>query len=196
MDKKLVIASSNQGKIKEFKEILEPFGYEVIGLEDLDVHIEIEETGTTFAENAIIKAQTVTDTLHIPAIADDSGIEIDAMNKEPGIHSARWMGYDTSYDIKNQAIIDFLEDKKDRTCRYVCAIALTRPDEEPIVFEDTVEGTVAFEPKGKNGFGYDPIVFYPPYNKTMAEMDADEKNEISHRGKATKKLERWLREEG
>lgn len=191
-DKVIVVASGNQGKIKEFKEMLEPEGYTVKSLSDFPDMPEVEETGTTFYDNAIIKAQTVTDRYGITAISDDSGLEIDALDKKPGVMSARWLGHDTSYDVKNQKVLDLLKDKKDRTCRYVCAIAITRVNEEPVVFEDTVECEVALEAKGSNGFGYDPIIYYAPLGKTMAEMSKEEKNSISHRGKAVRKLEAWL----
>lgn len=191
-DKVIVVASGNQGKIKEFKEMLEPEGYTVKSLSDFPDMPEVEETGTTFHDNAIIKAQAVTDRYGITAISDDSGLEIDALDTKPGVMSARWLGHDTSYDVKNQKVLDLLKDKKDRTCRYVCAIAITRVNEEPVVFEDTVECEVALEAKGSNGFGYDPIIYYAPSGKTMAEMSKEEKNSISHRGKAVRKLEAWL----
>ena len=191
-DKVIVVASGNQGKIREFKEMLEPEGYTVKSLSDFPDMPEVEETGTTFHDNAIIKAQAVTDRYGITAISDDSGLEIDALDKKPGVMSARWLGHDTSYDVKNQKVLDLLKDKKDRTCRYVCAIAITRVNEEPVVFEDTVECEVALEAKGSNGFGYDPIIYYAPSGKTMAEMSKEEKNSISHRGKAVRKLEAWL----
>ena len=191
-DKVIVVASGNQGKIKEFKEMIEPEGYTVKSLSDFPDMPEVEETGTTFHDNAIIKAQAVTDRYGITAISDDSGLEIDALDKKPGVMSARWLGHDTSYDVKNQKVLDLLKDKKDRTCRYVCAIAITRVNEEPVVFEDTVECEVALEAKGSNGFGYDPIIYYAPAGKTMAEMSKEEKNSISHRGKAVRKLEAWL----
>lgn len=191
-DKVIVVASGNQGKIKEFKEMLEPKGYTVKSLSDFPDMPEVEETGTTFHDNAIIKAQAVTDRYGITAISDDSGLEIDALDKKPGVMSARWLGHDTSYDVKNQKVLDLLKDKKNRTCRYVCAIAITRVNEEPVVFEDTVECEVALEAKGSNGFGYDPIIYYAPSGKTMAEMSKEEKNSISHRGKAVRKLEAWL----
>lgn len=191
-DKVIVVASGNQGKIKEFREMLEPEGYTVKSLSDFPDMPEVEETGTTFHDNAIIKAQAVTDRYSITAISDDSGLEIDALDKKPGVMSARWLGHDTSYDVKNQKVLDLLKDKTDRTCRYVCAIAITRVNEEPVVFEDSVECEVALEAKGSNGFGYDPIIYYAPLAKTMAEMSKDEKNSISHRGKAVRKLEAWL----
>lgn len=191
-DKVIVVASGNQGKIKEFKEMLEPEGYTVKSLSDFPDMPEVEETGTTFHDNAIIKAQAVTDRYGITAISDDSGLEIDALDKKPGVMSARWLGHDTSYDVKNQKVLDLLKGKKNRTCRYVCAIAITRVNEEPVVFEDSVECEVALEAKGSNGFGYDPIIYYAPSGKTMAEMSKEEKNSISHRGKAVRKLEAWL----
>ena len=191
-EKVIVVASGNQGKIKEFKEMLEPLGYTVKSLKELPPMEEAEENGTTFHDNAIIKAQAVTDAFNMMAVSDDSGLEIDALDKKPGVYSARWLGHDTPYDIKNQKVLELLKDTDNRTCRYVCAIAVTRPNEEPVVFEDTVECEIAREPKGNNGFGYDPIVYYPPFHKTMAELTKDEKNSISHRGKAVRKFEKWL----
>lgn len=190
--KTIVVASTNEGKIREFRQMLEPRGYTVKSLADLCDMPEIEENGTTFAENAVIKAEAVTSRYGIMAVSDDSGLEIDAFNKEPGVHSARWLGHDTPYSEKNRIILEKMKGIENRTCRYVCAIAITRPDEEPVVFEDTVECTIAYEPSGENGFGYDPIIFYPPYGKTMADMDKDEKNGISHRGKAVRAMEEWL----
>ena len=196
MDKVIVVASKNAGKIKEFKEMLEPKGYEVKSLADYPDIGEIDETGTTFSANAIIKAQAITDKYHIMAISDDSGLEIDAFDKQPGVQSARWLGHDTPYSYKNQVVLDRMKDETNRSCRYVCAIGVTRPNREPVVFEDTVECVIAKEPAGTNGFGYDPIVFYGPYGKTMAEMTNEEKNSISHRGKAVVRLEAWMEHEG
>lgn len=195
MEKVIVVASKNKGKIKEFKELLNPKGYEVRSLDDFPDMPEIDETGTTFEENAVIKAQAVTDRYHIMAVSDDSGLEIDAFNKEPGIHSARWLGHDTDYKEKNRIVLERMGDRKDRTCRYACAIAITRPDHEPVVFFDTVECEIAWEPSGSNGFGYDPIIWYAPFKKTMADMTNDEKNSISHRGKAVRKMEEWMEHE-
>lgn len=188
----IVVASGNQGKIKEFREMLEPEGYTVLSLADFPDMPEIEENGTTFHDNAIIKAQAVTNRYGIMAISDDSGLEIDALDKKPGVMSARWLGHDTPYDIKNAKVLELMQGKENRSCRYVCAIAITQKDEEPVVFEDCVECEIAKEAKGNNGFGYDPIIYYPPFKKTMAEMSKEEKNSISHRGKAVRKLEVWL----
>ena len=192
--KEIVVASTNKGKIREFKEMLEPMGYTVKSLADFPDMPEIEENGTTFEENAVIKAQSVTDRYGIEAISDDSGLSIDAFGGEPGIHSARYLGHDTSYDYKNRVILERMEKESNRNCHYTCAIAVTRPNEEPVVFCDIVECEIAKEPKGENGFGYDPIVYYAPLQKTMAEMAKDEKNAISHRGKAIRRFEAWMDE--
>ena len=192
--KKIVIASQNKGKIREFKEMLEPKGYEVLSLLDMPLDFDIEETGTTFEENAIIKAKTVSDYYQIDAIADDSGIEIEAFDNGPGIYSSRWLGEDTPYSEKNQIVLDKLKDEENRKCRYVCCIAVVELNKEPIIFKGTVDCTIAYEPKGENGFGYDPIVYYEEFHKTMAEMSDEEKNSISHRGKAVRQLEEWLDE--
>lgn len=192
--KKIAVASTNEGKIREFRQMLEPEGYTVLTLHDFPDLGEIDETGKTFSENAVIKAKALTDRYGIMAISDDSGLEIDAFDRKPGVMSARWLGHDTPYTEKNRIILEKMKDVTDRTCRYVCAIAITRPDMEPVVFEDTAECTIAYEPKGENGFGYDPIMYFPPLHKTMAEMTKDEKNSISHRGKAIEKLKVWLYE--
>ena len=192
--KEIVVASTNKGKIREFKEMLEPMGYTVKSLADFPDMPEIEENGTTFEENAVIKAQSVTDRYGIEAISDDSGLSIDAFGGEPGIHSARYLGHDTSYDYKNRVILERREKESNRNCHYTCAIAVTRPNEEPVVFCDIVDCEIAKEPKGENGFGYDPIVYYAPLQKTMAEMTKDEKNAISHRGKAIRRFEAWMDE--
>ena len=192
--KEIVVASTNKGKIREFKEMLEPMGYTVKSLADFPDMPEIEENGTTFEENAVIKAQSVTDRYGIEAISDDSGLSIDAFGGEPGIHSARYLGHDTSYDYKNRVILERMEKETNRNCHYTCAIAVTRPNEEPVVFCDIVDCEIAKEPKGENGFGYDPIVYYAPLQKTMAEMTKDEKNAISHRGKAIRRFEAWMDE--
>ena len=192
--KEIVVASTNKGKIREFKEMLEPMGYTVKSLADFPDMPEIEENGTTFEENAVIKAQSVTDRYGIEAISDDSGLSIDAFGGEPGIHSARYLGHDTSYDYKNRVILERMEQESNRNCHYTCAIAVTRPNEEPVVFCDIVECEIAKESKGENGFGYDPIVYYAPLQKTMAEMTKDEKNAISHRGKAIRRFEAWMDE--
>ena len=186
--KEIVVASTNEGKIREIKAMLDQIGIEVKSLKDVfDQEIDIEENGKTFQENALIKAKYVADDLHKIVLADDSGIEIDAFGKLPGIYSARFLGKDTPYPIINQAIIDAIEGKE-RTCRFVCALALCIPDQEPILIQETFEGEIHDHIAGVNGFGYDPIFYFPPCQKTSAEMTLEEKNKYSHRAKALKKL--------
>ena len=192
--KEIIVASTNAGKIREIKAMLDEIGIEVKSIKDVcEEAIDIEENGTTFKENALIKAQTLCNMINKPTLADDSGLEVDAMDKAPGIYSARFMGYDTSYDIKNQAIIDAVEGK-DRTARFVCAMALCIPNEEPILIEETFEGQIHTHIEGENGFGYDPIFFVPELNKTSASLTLEEKNQYSHRAKALKKLYQILKE--
>lgn len=192
--KEIVVASTNEGKIKEIKAMLDEIGIEVKSIKDVfNEEIEIEETGKTFQENALIKAQTICDMIHLPTLADDSGLEVDAMNGEPGIYSARFMGHDTSYDIKNQYIIDAVKGKE-RGARFVCAMALCIPDEEPILIEEYFNGEINDCIEGENGFGYDPIFYVPELHKTSASLTLEEKNQYSHRAKALKKLFQILKE--
>lgn len=192
--KEIVVASTNEGKIKEIKAMLNEIGIEVKSIKDVfNEEIEIEETGNTFQENALIKAQTICDMIHLPTLADDSGLEVDAMNGEPGIYSARFMGHDTSYDIKNQYIIDAVKGKE-RGARFVCAMALCIPDEEPILIEEYFNGEINDCIEGENGFGYDPIFYVPELHKTSASLTLEEKNQYSHRAKALKKLYQILKE--
>ena len=192
--KEIIVASTNAGKIREIKAMLDEIGIEVKSIKDVcEGDVDIEENGTTFKENALIKAQTLCNMINKPTLADDSGLEVDAMDKAPGIYSARFMGYDTSYDIKNQAIIDAVEGK-DRTARFVCAMALCVPGEDPILIEETFEGQIHTHIEGENGFGYDPIFFVPELNKTSASLTLEEKNQYSHRAKALKKLYQILKE--
>lgn len=192
--KELIVASTNQGKIKEIAAMLKDIDIKVLSMKDvLDQEIEIEENGTTFQENALIKAKTIANIVNLPVLADDSGLEVDALDKQPGIYSARFLGHDTSYEVKNQYIIDALKDK-DRTARFVCAMALVIPGQEPILIEETMEGLINDKIEGANGFGYDPIFYFPPCSMTSAMMSMEEKNKHSHRGKALKKLYTILKE--
>lgn len=192
--KEIIVASTNEGKIKEIKAMLDEIGIEVKSIKDVfDEEIEIEETGKTFQENALIKAQTICDMIHLPTLADDSGLEVDAMNGEPGIYSARFMGHDTSYDIKNQYIIDAVKGKE-RGARFVCAMALCIPNEQPILIEEYFNGEINDCIEGENGFGYDPIFYVPELHKTSASLTLEEKNQYSHRAKALKKLYQILKE--
>ena len=192
--KEIIVASTNQGKIKEIKAMLKDIDIEVLSMKDvLEQELEIEETGTTFKENALIKAQTIANIVNKPVLADDSGLEVDALDKQPGIYSARFLGADTSYNIKNQYIIDALKDKE-RTALFVCAMALVIPGQEPILIEETMEGLINDKIEGANGFGYDPIFYFPPCQMTSAMMSMEEKNKYSHRAKALKKLYTILKE--
>ncbi len=192
--KELIVASTNQGKLKEIRAMLKDINIEVLSMKDvLNEEIDIEETGTTFKENALIKASTIAKIVNKPVLADDSGLEVDALDKQPGVYSARFLGHDTSYDIKNQYIIDALKDK-DRTSCFVCAMALVIPGQEPIIIEETMEGLINDKIEGENGFGYDPIFYFPPCKMTSAMMSMEEKNKHSHRAKALKKLYAILKE--
>lgn len=188
--KKIVFASNNDGKIKEIKEILKDFDAEILTMKEAGADIEIEENGTTFEENALIKARAVMQITGEITMADDSGLEIDYLNGEPGVYSARYMGHDTSYDIKNNAIIERMKNVSgnNRSARFVCAIAAVFPDGKEFVEKGTMEGVIGEKPMGENGFGYDPILFLPQYNKSSAQLTSEEKNRISHRGEAINKM--------
>ena len=191
--KSIILASNNKDKVKEVKEILK--GYDIISMKEAGIDVDIEENGTTFEENAIIKAMQVAKTLGIPALADDSGLEIDALNKEPGIYSARYLGEDTPYSIKNANLIQRLEGvpEEKRTARFVCAIAAVLPDGRELTTRATIEGRIGYEEKGTNGFGYDPIFYVPEFGKSTAELTEEEKNQVSHRGKALELMKEELK---
>lgn len=192
----MIFATGNMGKLKEIKDILGDIGEEIISMKEAGIDIDIEENGTTFEENAIIKAKAIMEITGQIVLADDSGLEVDALNKEPGIYSARYMGVDTSYDIKNRNIIERLEgvEGDDRSARFVCAIAAAFPNGEVIVTRGTIEGIIAKEPAGTNGFGFDPIVYVPEYGMTTGQMEPEQKNQISHRGKALMEMKKILKE--
>ena len=183
--KDIMIATSNKGKVREYKSLLEPLGYAVHDLSELDP-IEIDENGSTFQENALIKAKSIKDKCNMTVIADDSGLEIDALNKEPGIHSARYLeGHD--YNYKNKVLLERMKGKTDRSARFVCAIALCDETGDHL-FTGVMEGKINDQAAGDNGFGYDPIFFLPELNKTTSELSPDEKNRLSHRSIA---LQKW-----
>lgn len=196
MEQKIVFATGNEGKMREVRLILQDLGFPVLSMKDAGVSLDIEENGTTFAENAMIKARAVWEKTGGIVLADDSGLVVDYLGGEPGVYSARYLGEDTSYEIKNQAIIDRLADAKEeeRTARFVSAIAAVLPDGSELVTEGTVEGLIAHEPAGNGGFGYDPIFYLPEYGVTSAEIPIEKKNEISHRGKALEAMKIKLRE--
>lgn len=192
--KKLIFATGNEGKMKEIRMILGDLDYEILSMKEAGIDVDIVEDGKTFEENAIIKATEISKIAGCVVLADDSGLEVDAMDKMPGIYSARYLGEDTPYSIKNQTIIDNLAGLPDeeRTARFVCAIAAAFPDGRVVTKRGTIEGIIGYEERGENGFGYDPIFFVPEYGKTTAELSPEEKNAISHRGKALEMIKEVL----
>lgn len=188
--KKIIFATSNEGKMKEIREILSGLDIELLSLKDAGLNPDIVENGETFEANAIIKAKTVMELTGEIVLADDSGLEVDYMDKAPGVYSARFMGEDTSYDIKNQYIIDQLAkaSEEERSARFVCVIACAFPTGEVVTRRATIEGYIAKEICGEHGFGYDPIFYVPEYQCTTAQMKPEQKNEISHRGKALRAI--------
>mgnify|MGYP002616370607 CR=1 FL=1 len=196
--KKIIFATGNQDKMREIHEILADMDVEVVSMKEAGIHADIVEDGSTFEENAVIKAKTICELTGEITLADDSGLEIDYLNKEPGIYSARYMGEDTSYTIKNQNLLDRLNGvpKEQRTARFVCAIAAVLPDKETLVTRETIEGYIGFEPQGENGFGYDPIFYVDEYNCSTASLPPDKKNEMSHRGKALRAMKEALMGKG
>ncbi len=190
--KRILFATGNEEKMKEIRAILSDLGLPVLSMKEAGIKADIVEDGKTFQENADIKACTVRRYAQAGdvVLADDSGLEIDYLNGEPGIYSARYMGEDTSYDIKNQHLLDLLEGvpEPERTARFVCAISAALPDGTVLRSRGTIEGIIGYEISGENGFGYDPIFYVPEYGCTTAEMDPDQKNELSHRGKALREM--------
>ena len=184
--KRIIFATSNEGKMKEIRLIMADSGYEVVSLKEAGISADIEENGTTFEENAVIKASAIAKLTGELAMADDSGLEVDYMDKAPGIYSARFLGEDTSYDIKNNYILDKLKDVpvEQRSARFVCAIALADAEGNAVTKRATIEGYIGYEERGNGGFGYDPIFMVPEYGCSTAELSAEAKNAISHRGKA------------
>lgn len=199
----IIFATGNKNKMIEIRMILEDLGCKILSQKEAGIQADVVEDGKTFEENALIKATTIADIArempeykNAVVLADDSGLEIDALNKEPGIYSARYMGEDTSYDIKNQALIDRLEGVPDekRTARFVCAIAAALPDGSTEVVRGTMEGRIGYEITGENGFGYDPIFYLPQFGCSSAELEPEKKNELSHRGEGLRKMRKVLEE--
>ena len=192
---KLIFATGNEGKMKEIRMILGDLDYEILSMKEAGITADIVEDGKTFEENAMIKAKAISKLANCLVLADDSGLEVDYMDKQPGIYSARWMGEDTSYDIKNKKIIENLEGvpEEKRTARFVCAVAAAFPDGRVITKRGTIEGIIGYEQRGENGFGYDPIFFLPEYGMTTAELPVEEKNKISHRGRALEQIKEELK---
>lgn len=193
---RIVFATGNANKMKEIRMILSDMGMEILSMKEAGVAADIVEDGTTFEENALIKAKAIAKLLpNDIVLADDSGLEIDYLNKEPGIYSARYMGEDTSYEIKNKNLIDRLEGvpKEQRTARFVCAIAAALPDGSTKVVRGMIEGYIGWEPAGTNGFGYDPIFYVDEYGCSTAQLSPEEKNKVSHRGNALRAMREELR---
>ena len=200
---RIVFATGNQDKMREIREILSDLDMEIVSMEEAGVYMDVNESGTSFSENAQIKATVIAQELQdrnqqagTIVMADDSGLEVDYLHKEPGIYSARYLGKDTSYTDKNNTIIERLHGVPDekRTARFVCAIAAVMPDGTILSTNESMEGQIGYEISGQNGFGYDPIFFLPKFGKTAAELSEEEKNRISHRGKALRAIEKMIRE--
>ena len=191
----IIFATKNKGKIREINEILADMNVNVVSMEEAGITIDVVEDGKTFEENSMKKAVQVMEISGKITLADDSGLEIDYLNGEPGVYSARYLGEDTSYRIKNQNLIDRLEGVPDekRTARFVCVIAAVLPDGGVLTARGTVEGIIGTEERGQGGFGYDPIFYLPEYGCSTAELSMEQKNEISHRGKALREMKEKLR---
>jgi XTP/dITP diphosphohydrolase len=186
--KKFIAATKNRGKLKEIQEILGGLPYEVISMEEAGITDDIDETGCTFEENALIKAREIHLKTGQMVMADDSGLEVDCLNGAPGIFSSRFAGPDATDEDKNNKLLDLLKDVpfEKRTARFVCVIALVYPDGNHFTVKGTCEGYIGYKPEGSNGFGYDPLFYMPEFNMTTAQMPSEKKHEISHRGKALK----------
>lgn len=196
---KIIFATGNSNKMKEIRMILQDLGMEILSMKEAGISVDIEENGATFEENALIKASAIAEIPEVKimnaiVLADDSGLEIDYLNKEPGIRSARYAGTDTSYLIKNNLLLSRMKGVPDeeRTARFVCAIAAVFPNGEKEVVRGTMEGRVAYEIAGANGFGYDPIFYLPEFGCTSAELSPEKKNELSHRGKGLRMMRKIM----
>ena len=192
--KRIIFATGNPGKMKEIRMILADLPLPVVSMKEAGVEARIVEDGNSFEENAVIKARTVMELTGEPAMADDSGLEIDWLGGAPGIYSARYMGEDTSYEIKNRALLEKLEGvpEEKRTARFVCSIACAFPDGRIFTSRGTMEGVIAHDIKGATGFGSDPIFYLPELKCTSAEISPEQKNELSHRGKALRRMKEQL----
>ena len=190
MNKKIIFATGNKDKMREIREIMADVDVEVVSMKEAGIVVDVVEDGETFEENSLIKAKAIAAHTDAIVLADDSGLEIDYLDKAPGVYSARFMGEDTSYDIKNQALIDKLEGvpKEARTARFVCAIGAVLPNKETLVVRETMEGYIGYEIAGENGFGYDPIFYLDEFGCSSAALSREQKNEISHRGKALRAM--------
>ncbi len=188
--KRIIFATANEGKMDEIRAILSDLNVELLSLKDAGLAPDIDENGSTFEDNAIIKAKIVSELTGEMVLADDSGLEVDYLDKAPGVYSARFLGETTPYSVKNQYIIDQLKGVEGelRSARFVCVIACAFPGGETVTRRGTIEGLIAHEICGAHGFGYDPIFYVPEYKCTTAEMLPEQKNELSHRGKALRAM--------
>lgn len=193
---RIIFATGNAGKMREIRMILEDLGLEVLSMKEAGIFADIEENGETFEENARIKAKAIAALCGDIVLADDSGLEIDALHGEPGVYSARYMGENVSYHKKNRNLIERLAGvpEEERTARFVCAIAAVLPDGTVLETKAAMEGRIGYEERGENGFGYDPIFMLPEYGKSTAEISAEEKNQLSHRGKALRMMKEKLKD--
>jgi XTP/dITP diphosphohydrolase len=193
---RLLLATNNQGKVKEFRELLDGCGWELVTPRDIGLSLEVEESGSTFGENATLKAEAYSQASGLTALADDSGLEVDALEGRPGIHSARYAGVDRTDEERVTKLLEELQDVQDdeRTARFRAVIAIKMPGREVELVEGTVEGRIGHSPRGENGFGYDPIFVLPERGLTTAELPSEEKNAVSHRGRAAKKANVILEE--
>ena len=198
MRKQIIFATGNKDKMREIREIMADVDVDVISMKEAGIVVDVVEDGETFEENSLIKAKAIAEYTDAIVLADDSGLEIDYLDKAPGVYSARFMGEDTSYDIKNQALIDKLEGvpKEARTARFVCAIGAVLPNKETLVVRETMEGYIGYEIAGENGFGYDPIFYLDEFGCSSAALSREQKNEISHRGKALRAMKDILLNRG
>ena len=194
---KVIFATGNENKLREIREIMSDMDIEIVSMKDAGYFTDVEETGTTFEENAYLKASAIARKCKLPTLADDSGLEIDYLGKEPGIYSSRYMGEDTPYPVKNAELLRRMEGVPDeeRTARFVCAICYVRPDGTSETVRQTMEGRIAYRIAGENGFGYDPIFYLPEKGCTSAELSPEDKNAISHRGKALRLMKTILEKE-
>lgn len=194
--KKLIFATGNAGKMREIREILGRPGLTILSQKEAGIDVEVEENGSTFEENALIKARAVAAHTDAVVLADDSGLEVDYLNGEPGIYSARFLGEETPYSVKNQKILDLLAGvpEEKRTARFISSIAAVLPDGREYTTRGVIEGIIGYECRGEGGFGYDPIFFVPEFGCSTAELTMEQKNEISHRGKALRAMKEVLKE--
>jgi XTP/dITP diphosphohydrolase len=191
---KLLVATRNEGKIKELAVLLQELPYKLMSLNDLNIEHEVDETGKTFEQNAILKAEEYGSLASMMTISDDSGIEVDALGGEPGVLSARYGGEGLNDNDRNNLLLSNVSDVKPSflTARFRCVVAVFHPNKETVTFDGKVEGYITRKPRGENGFGYDPLFFFPPKGRTLAEIPSNEKHEISHRGYAARKASKYL----